>query len=183
MADFERLAVLGFVLRRMAQNRLSKEHAEAVTRQSVLADGSHCYRCSKFTQVITQLAPGAVLVTGIGYNSGQCAPLVTAELSRVIPTAGKLSAFVDLSGQTGQASSAREWWGDWAKQNRPQLATTHMLVRSRMMDMAISVLVMIIGSEMVKTHSTRISFEAVIAERVRGFRGLPSYPDLPPLLE
>jgi hypothetical protein len=149
----------------------------------VLADGSQCLRTSKFTQVISLLGPGSVLVTGIGYNSGECAPLVTAELARAIPAGGKLSAFVNLSGQTGQASVAREWWADWAKQNRPQLTTTHMFVRSRIMDMAISVLVMIVGSEMVKTHSTRTTFEAAIAERVRGFHSLPPYPDLPPLLD
>jgi hypothetical protein len=167
----------------MTPIRLSKEHAETVTRRSLLADGSQCFRTSKFTQVISPLGPGSVLVTGIGYNSGECAPLVTAELSRAIPAVGKLSAFVNLSDQTGQASVAREWWADWAKQNRAQLTTTHMFVRSRMMDMAISVLVMLVGSEMVKTHSSRSTFEAVIAERVRGFRGLPSYPDLPRLLD
>lgn len=167
----------------MAQQPLSMAHAEAATRRSVLADGSQCFRTSKFTQVISRLAPGSLLVTGIGYNSGACAPLVTAELSRAIPAGGKLSAFVDLSGQSGQASIAREWWADWVKQNRPQLTTTHMFVHSWMMDMAISVLVMIIGSEMIRTHSTRTTFEAAIAERVRGFRALPSYPDLPPLLE
>ncbi|HYP99852.1 MAG TPA: hypothetical protein VER96_14350 [Polyangiaceae bacterium] len=167
----------------MVKKPLSKEQAEAVTRRSVLADGSLCLRTSKFTQVITQLGPGVMLVTGIGYNSGECAPLVTAELSRAIPSAGKLSAFVNLSEQTGQASIAREWWADWSKQNRAQLTTTHMFVRSKMMDMAISVLVMLIGSEMVRTHSNRTTFEAAIAERVRGFRALPTYPDLPPLLE
>ena len=167
----------------MAQNPLSKQQAEAVTRRSVLADGSLCFRISKFTQVVTSLAPGSVLVTSLGYNSGQCAPLVTAELSRAIPAGGKLSAFVNLSGQSGQASVAREWWGDWAKQNRSQLMATHMFVRSRMMDMAISVLVMIIGSEMIRTHSTQSTFEAAIAERVNGFRHLPVFSDLPPLLE
>jgi|GEM_PF-1532523 len=166
----------------MAQTPLSKARAEAVTRRSVLADGSQCFQTSKFTQVVSQLGPGSMLVTGIGYNSGECAPLVTAELTRAIPARGQLSAFVNLSEQTGQASIAREWWADWAKQNRSQLGTTHMFVRSRMMDMAISVLVMIIGSEMIRTHSTRTTFEAAIAERVHGFRALPSYPDLPRLL-
>lgn len=167
----------------MTQKVLSLEHAETVTRRSVLADGSRCFRTSKFTQVITALAPGSLLVTGIGYNSGECAPLVTAELSRAIPSGGKLSAFVNLSEQSGQASIAREWWADWVKQHRPELTTTHMFIRSKMMDMAVSVLVMLIGSEMIRTHSTRSTFEAAIAERVRGFRTLPVYADLPPLLE
>ncbi len=67
----------------MAPNRLSKEHAEAVTRRSLLADGSQCFRTSRFTQVISLLGPGSVLVTGIGYNSGECAPLVTVIAERV----------------------------------------------------------------------------------------------------
>jgi len=166
----------------MAQNRLSKERADALTRRSLLADGSQCFRTSKYTQIVTPLAPGSVLVTGIGYNSGECAPLISAELARAIPVGGKLNAFVNLAAQSGQASIAREWWADWVKQNRAQLTTAHMLVRSRIMDMAISVLVMLVGSEMVKTHSTQRTFEAAIAERVPGFRALPTYPDLPPML-
>jgi len=167
----------------MPPHPLSKQRAEAVTRRSTLADGSLCFRTSKFTQVVTPLALGCVLVTGVGYNSGECAPLITAELARAIPAGGKLSTFVDLSGQTGQASIAREWWADWVKQNRAQLETTHMLVRSRMMDMAISVLVMIIGSEMVRTHSNSATFQRAISERLSGFKALPTFPDLPPLLE
>jgi hypothetical protein len=55
----------------MVQVALSKKHAESVTAPSVLADGSQCFRTSKFTQVVTRLAPGCVLVTGIGYNDGK----------------------------------------------------------------------------------------------------------------
>jgi len=84
---------------------------------------------------------------------------------------------------TAERLLARDWWADWVEQNRAQLTTTHMLIRSRMMDMAISVLVMIIGSDMIRTHSRLASFEALVAQRVPGFRGLPSYPDLPAMLE
>src|SRR3954469_2513816 len=98
----------------MAKSPLSKALAETVTKRSVLADGSLCFRTSKFTQVMTRLAPGRMLVTGIGYNDGRCAPLVTEEMSRAVPTEGKLIAFVNLSAQTGQASDAREWWAEWA---------------------------------------------------------------------
>src|SRR6188768_715485 len=101
----------------MAQPALSKHLAETVTSRSALADGSQCLRTSKFTQVITPLAPGYVLVAGIGYNDGRCAPLTTAELDRLIARDGKLTAFVDLARQTGQASIGREWWAEWAKKN------------------------------------------------------------------
>ncbi len=161
---------------------LSEKRAEAVTQRSMLADGSLCFRTSKFTQVVTVLAPGFMLVTGIGYNSGECAPLITAELRRAFPQTGKLATFVNLAGQTGQASVAREWWGEWVKQNRAQLTVTHMLVRSKMMDMAISVLGMIIGSGMIKAHSDVLTFEAAIRAGVPRFERLPKYADLPPLL-
>ncbi len=167
----------------MPQYALSKQQAETVTRRSTLADGSHCFRTCKFTQLMTQLAPGSMLLTGIGYNSGESTPLITAELARAIPVGGKLNVFVNLSRQTGQAKTAHQWWADWVKLNRAQLNTTHIFVSSRLMDMAVSVLVMIVGGGIVSTHSSLKSFEAAIAERVRGFRGLPSYPDLPPQLE
>jgi hypothetical protein len=167
----------------MGKSALSKEQAEAVTRRSVLADGSQCYRISKYTQVVTRLAPDCLLVTGFGYNSGECAPLVTAELARAIPEAGKLTTFVNLTAQTGQASVAREWWAAWARQHRPRLAATHILVRSRMMDMAISVMAMIIGGGMIQSHTDPAEFAATIGVRVPGFRGLPTFSDLPPLLD
>lgn len=55
----------------MSPSPLSKELALKVTQRSVLVDGSLCFRTSKFTQVVTPLAPGRVLVTGIGYNDGR----------------------------------------------------------------------------------------------------------------
>jgi len=165
----------------MAKSPLSKAHAEAVTQRSVLADGSLCFRTSKFTQVVTPLAPGRMLVTGIGYNDGRCAPLITEEMTRALRRDGKLIAFVNLSAQTGQASEAREWWAEWAKAHRGQLEHTHILVRNRMMDMAISVLGMLVGGG-IKAHSEPASFEAAITAAVPGFRQLPKYADLPQLL-
>ena len=159
---------------------LSKNLAETVTQRSTLADGSLCFRTSKFSQVVTRLGPGHVLVAGIGYNDGRCAPLITEELDRMIARAGKLTPFVDLSRQTGQASVGREWWAEWAKKNRPNLVGTHMLVTSRLMDMAISVLGMLVGGG-IHTYSSPAAFEAAIAEAVPGFRR-PTYPDLPALL-
>lgn len=165
----------------MAPPALSKNLAETVTSRSTLADGSLCFRTSKFTQVIGTLAPSYVLVAGIGYNDGRCAPLTTAELDRLLARDGKLTAFVDLSRQTGQASIAREWWADWAKRNRPALQGTHMLVKNRLMDMAISVLGMLVGGG-IHSYSSTAAFEAVIAQAVPGFRHLPLYADLPPML-
>lgn len=163
----------------MAQRALSKEQARSVTEITTLRDGSLCFRSSKFTIVFTRLAPGFVLTTASGYNAGDSAPLVTAEMSKAIPPSGKLVIFVNLSLQTGQASAAREWWAAWMKQNREQLGTTHMLVRSKVMDMAISVTAMIIGGGMIKSHSSLASFEAAIATQVPGFRNLPVFDDLP----
>jgi hypothetical protein len=165
----------------MAQPQLSRNLAERATERSVLGDGSLCFRTSKFTEVITWLAPALVLVTGIGYNDGRCTPLITQEMDRAIARGRKLTAFVDLSRQTGQASVAREWWVEWVKKNRPDLVCSHMFVRSRMMDMAISVLGMLVGGG-VRGYSSSATFEAAIAEAVPGFRHLPAYADLPPLL-
>jgi len=128
------------------------------------------------------LAPGYVLMTALGYNDGRSAPLITAEMTLAIPEQAKLVVFVNLAGETGQASVAREWWAAWVKHNRPRLGSTHILVRSKMMDMAISVLGMIVGGGNVKAYSNVPSFEAMIKEHLRGFVRLPTFPDLPPML-
>lgn len=165
----------------MAPPELSKKLAEAATVRTVLADNSLCFRTSKFTEIVTRLAPGCVLVTGIGYNDGRCAPLVTEELERVISQGHKLTAFVDMSRQSGQASVSREWWATWVKKNRERLVCSHMLVQSRMTDMAISVLGMLVGGG-IRSYSSVALFEGAIAAAVPGFKRLPTYPDLPPLL-
>ena len=166
----------------MGERSLTKERADKVTQRSTLADGTKCFRTSKFTQLVTPLAPGVVLVTGIGYNSGACAPLVTEEVGLGFSPAGKLTSFVNLSLQTGQASVAREWWAAWVKENRPRIEAAHILVRSRLMDMAISVTRMIIGG-MIHSYTEPAPFEAAIRELVPGFRQLPAFADLPPMLE
>ncbi|MES1175737.1 MAG: hypothetical protein ABUL62_15555 [Myxococcales bacterium] len=167
----------------MGQRALSKHEAEATTERTTLADGSTCYRSHKFTQVITRLAPGHVLVTAYGYNSGESAPLITAHMAYEIPQGGTLSAYVNLTHETGQASAAREWWADWNKQYKNELNPAHILVRSRIMEMAISVLSMIVGGGKINAHSSEATFIAVIAQAVPGFRQLPKFPDLPPLLK
>lgn len=165
----------------MGERALSKESAESVTQRSTLADGTKCFRVSKFTQLLTPLGPGVVLVTGIGYNSGASAPLVTAELTSAIPAQGKLTSFVNLSLQTGQGGAAREWWIEWGKEHRPHVEAVHILVRSRMMDMAISVIRMFVGGGLIHSHAEPEPFEAAIRERVPSFQRLPTFPDLPPL--
>ncbi len=167
----------------MAQRALSTREAEFATQRSVLTDGSACYRSPKFTQVVTRLAPGHLLVTAIGYNSGESAPLITADMAHEIPHGGKLSVYVNLSAETGQASAAREWWADWVKHRQPELNLTHILVRNRIMEMAISVLAMIVGGGNIKAHSSEASFISIIAEGVPGFRQLPKFPDLPAMLK
>jgi len=58
-----------------------------------------------------------------------------------------------------------------------------MLVRSRIMDMARSVLGMVVGGGMIKAHSDVGQFEALISEQVPRFRHLPTFADLPPMLD
>ncbi|MEO6600921.1 MAG: hypothetical protein ABIQ16_13665, partial [Polyangiaceae bacterium] len=71
----------------------------------------------------------------------------------------------------------------WVKQHAPELNVTHLLVRNRIMEMAISVLSMIVGGGSLKPHSSEADFIAVISQAVPGFRQLPKFPDLPPLLK
>lgn len=165
----------------MAPRTLSIEQARSLTELSTLQDGSLCFRSSKCTAILTLLGPSALLITSIGYDAGDSSPLLAAEINRLIAAQGKLNIFANLAIQTGQASVAREWWAEWAKQHRAHLRLSHILVRNRVTDMAISVLAMLIGGGVIKSHASQASFEAAIAELVPGFRSLPTFPDLAPL--
>lgn len=147
--------------------------------RSALADGSVCYQTDKFTEVVTWLAPDCVLATAIGYDDGACSRQVTDELERAIAKGHRLTGFVDMSRQSGQSMASRDVWTAWAKRNRPQLVCAHMLVKSRMMDMAISVFSMLIGGG-IESYSSVALFEAAIRAKVPGFVHLPTYSDLPP---
>jgi hypothetical protein len=165
----------------MPQRKLSIEEAKSLTELSTLQDGSPCFRSSKYTAILTLLGPKLLLITSIGYDAGDSAPLMAAQISRFIAAKGKLNVFANLTTQTGQASVAREWWAEWAKLHRAHLGLSHILVRNRVTDMAISVLAMLIGGGVIKSHASQASFEAAIAEQVPGFRSLPTFADLPPL--
>lgn len=149
--------------------------------RSTLPDGTVVLRSERFTLAVKRLAPGKILLTAIGYEDGGTFDLLQAELEKEIARTGPpgVTIYCDLTDETGIAPESRERWGKWSKSHgEGAVAATHILVRSRLVDMAISLIGLFVGGGGMQSYADAAKLEAVIKRDVPGFRGLPRYPEL-----
>lgn len=136
-------------------------------------------RSARFTLVVKRLAPGKLLLTAIGYEDGGTFELLTREIeAEVARTGGPVTIYCDLTEETGMSTDSREQWGRWARGRQNNIQGAHVLVRSRLVDMAISLLGLVTGGGALQSYSDPAKFERAIARDVPRFRGLPCYPEL-----
>ncbi len=137
-------------------------------------------RSERFTLVLKRLAPGKILLTGIGYEDGGTFDALTAELQAEADRApGGVTIYCDLWEETGMSPDSRERWGKWSRDTARPIVGTHILVRSKIVDMAISLIGLFVGgSGQIQSYADPQKLERVIARDVPGFRGLPRYPEL-----
>jgi hypothetical protein len=144
-----------------------------------LKDGSTCFVASKFVQVFTRLAPRKILISGFGYNDGAVVRHVIGELEKELGGGNTVTIFVNLLEESGNSASTREAWATWAREHRSAIESTHILFRSRLMEMAISIVAMLVGGGTIKAYSNLREFEQSVQSRVPGLRSLPVFRDLP----
>ena len=142
-----------------------------VTRR-IRADGSVELIAPGARALITRLAPGVLLLLQNGQNDEVTLSLF-GELTAEIRQAGSLTVFADARTTKRLAPEVRDKALAWAKEHRPHLRTTTVLVASKLMDMALSVLAMLIGGGLIKIVSTLPDFENRIRAHAPNFQRLP----------
>lgn len=144
--------------------------------RTVLADGT--VRLSSGTHVTAyrRLAPGAFFLRVEGSEVAETRAALRAELEREIATTGSLAIYVDMRAAGRVDAGGRDEWGEFGKAHRAQVQRVVMLVSSRLIEMAMSVLGMFVGGGLVRTMSSETEFEREVARHHPGFV-LPRAPD------
>jgi hypothetical protein len=112
---------------------------------------------------IAVLKPGYVLLTSVGGRAhhpedARAETLMIAELDRELRRTGALTVFADLRDTSRMSAESREIAGGWMRQNRSALKGSHVLVGSKLLEMAMSIVGMLVGGGILKVYSQPQAF-------------------------
>lgn len=96
------------------------------------------------------------------------------DFDREISRSGSLELFMDMRMVERGSRKSREPWKAWASENRTR-QRSHILVRSSLLHMAISVIAMASGT-VTQSYSDEALFFAELKTIAPGLRALPSLP-------
>ena len=119
---------------------------QSVTKQK-LADGTTQWSVGGFVTTIRTIAPGVVYCTAASSGEQVFIPEVVEMMEAEIAAHGHLVVFVNLLDAVRFSGPARESWAAWAKKQK-QHASAHFLVRSKLVDMALSLIAMFSGADL-----------------------------------
>ncbi|MCC6555610.1 MAG: hypothetical protein IT372_21825 [Polyangiaceae bacterium] len=120
-------------------------------------------------------APGVLYTRMIGYADLACARHAMRGFDRIAMAPGLVDAFHDWEQVTGYRTEVRQEYTAWSKGHSDRLSSIHVLLKSRIVAMGVSVFNAACGG-IVTAHHSRASFERIRAQvilRRRQESGLP----------
>jgi hypothetical protein len=142
------------------------------------ADGSVLISGRAIRFRVAVLNPGYVLLTASGGRANhpedaQAETLMIAELDRELRRAGVLTVFADLRQTSRMSAESREVASSWMRQNRSALKGSHVLVGSKLLEMAMSIVGMLVGGGILKVYSQPRAFLDVVRAVAPALTELP----------
>jgi hypothetical protein len=142
----------------------------------LLPDGSVELSAPEARLRITRLKPGVILLTQLG-NDDDVTRAAFPEFEQEILRAGPLTVFADVRGIRRMSSDVRDFSLSWGRRHRDDVRHATILVGSKIVDMAMSILAMLLGGGLIKVVSDKPTFEDFIRKTCPEFKVLP---DIPP---
>ncbi|HEY1533664.1 MAG TPA: hypothetical protein VGF76_06585 [Polyangiaceae bacterium] len=99
---------------------------------------------------------------------------MTAELDGELERAGQLTVFADLRESPRMPAKSRDLIAKWMRRHQVRLNTSHVLVHSKLMEVALSIVAMLVGGGMVKIHSKADVFLGLVRKVAPKLTELPS---------
>jgi hypothetical protein len=124
--------------------------------------------------VLHRLAPGVVYLVGIRSFDGPFEDGPMLDFNREIEAHGSVELFFDLRTVERGSRRSREPWKEWSTRNGKR-HRSHLLVRSSLLHMAISVIAMAAGT-VTTSYVDEAAFLNELKKRVAGLRALPPIP-------
>ncbi len=140
------------------------------------ADGSVVFFGTALRLRVAALKPGFVLITALGEalteRDMRAEQGMIAELDRELEQAGQLTVFADLRESPRMPAASRDLIANWLRRHQVRLNTSHVLVHSKIMEIAMSVVAMLVGGGMVKVYSKADVFLGLVR------KAAPKLPDM-----
>lgn len=124
--------------------------------------------------VIVRVAPGVMYVIGVRNFDGPFEDGPMCDFDREIELHGSLELFMDMRSVERGSRKSREPWKAWASRNSKR-HRSHILVRSSLLHMAISVSAMASGT-ITQSYSDEALFLAELRRKAPGAHQLPTVP-------
>lgn len=131
--------------------------------------GDESWTSPRGTLTIRHPAPGVVLFIEKGFLIGDFAAHIKAHSDRVLEESPNITLFVDAYELEGYDPEIRNAGSAFLKEHGHKVVAQHMLVRSRLTKMGLSVVSLMFGG-LIKGHHDRNSFDGELAGSIRSAR-------------
>lgn len=143
-----------------------------IMKQTTATDGATIFSDDGLTTRIERLAPGVILGTSVGTSNQSVDAAVLSVLEREIAKCGTITVFFDGRRMKYMSSGSKDVAGQWGKKFKGRVEL-HVLIKSKVLEMALSILSMVVGTT-VHFYSNELAFVRAVAKVVPRFRSLPT---------
>jgi hypothetical protein len=142
---------------------------KTAVESKTLADGVVVVKGGRGVARLSRLGPGVLLYACEGVLSEAFYAPMVAMAQREVEAAGKLVMFVDGLALHSVDTGFREQWTEWFRSHKAHFHM-HLLVRSKLMDMAASLANLFTGISVIKSYSSPGAWERACRTDFPAFR-------------
>jgi hypothetical protein len=146
---------------------------DGVTR-TVTNDGRVRIASGLHVALIARLAPGVLLVSERGTQRPETRAAMIRELEAEIAAIRPISVFIDARASDRMDAGGRDEWSAFGKRHKSEIQGVTVLVRSKLLEMAFSVMSMFLGGEAIRIVASEDVFLAEIQKKAPFVKGLPT---------
>ena len=154
---------------------------EMVEIRRVQSDGALLLFGTNLRVRVAVLKAGVVLASAHGQVVDAEDSRVEAELllefDRELERAGSLTVFADLRESPHMPAASRKQIAAWTRRHQTRLLPSHVLVRSKLIEMALAMLTMLVGGGLFKIHTDAQDFLALVRKAAPKLSTLPAIPE------
>jgi hypothetical protein len=158
----------------------SAKHDQAEIRRPQ-ADGSVLFAGPHLRVRVVVLRPGVVLATAqgevVGPRDVSVEAALLAELELELERAGTLTLFADLRQSPRVPAASRDRLAQWARRHHGRLLSSHVLVQSKLLEMAMSLITMLVGGGVIEIHTRPQAFLVMVKAVAPNLAKLPGVPE------
>jgi hypothetical protein len=148
----------------------------------VQPDGAVTFSGGHLNVRVVVLKPGVVLASARGEvldaDDESAETALLEEFDRELERAGSLMLFADLRESPRMSAPSREKIAKWVRRHQARLLPSHILVRSKFIEMALSVIAMLVGGGLFKIHASPQIFLDLLKKVSPRLKELPRVVDL-----